>query len=176
MSDRRRLLLGPNGEKLIYDSKIGMFYPEKMDITMNNSNANNIFSGKYRLAQYLEEATVRGYKYIGQAGKGEHAFSGCSKLKKIVFPNGLYTSNSYIASSCPVLQEVVIGSVGNPTNTTLYNNAFQGSGDSATGAKTITLYIPDSTPIPLANAPWGFSGATVIYRSSTTGEIMEVPT
>lgn len=169
MSDRRRLMLSPNGEKLYYEPKTGAFYPKKLDITITNQQR-NCLTRRYAYCSELEEATLRGSVNLS-SGWGDNCFSTCPKLRRLYLPT-FTDSNSYIAANCPMLELVEIGSLGHPVSS-IYYNSFSGSGGSVTGEKTVTVYVADTTTIPLAHAPWGLTGATVIYRSSTTGEIRE---
>lgn len=172
MSDRRRLMMSPNGEKLYYEPRTGAFYPKKLDITITNQKR-LCLAHRYAYCSELEEATLRGYVDLS-ANWGNNCFDDCPILRKLYVP-GFADSNSYIAANCPMLEVVELGSLGHPVSS-LYMGAFTGSGKSVTGEKSITVYVADTTAIPLANAPWGLTGAIVIYRSSTTGEIREVPT
>lgn len=169
------IIMADNNGGLIYDEYCGMYYKPKMNIEVTTA-----LKARYQYAQLLEEVTVRGFKNIGSmsntVGSSSNTFSNCPKLKKLNCPDGLNTGNSYIAAACQLLEEVILGSVGHPTSTTLYSSAFSGSGGSVVGEKTITLYVSDTATLPATGAPWGLTGATVVYRSATTGEILEVPT
>ena len=173
--DRRRALLGPKGEKLYFNEYTGAYYPKVVDFTPKSNSINNaLMGGRYIWCSELEEVTIRGYTLIGRNGDGGGPFSNCSKLKKLIITYGCTAGNTVIAKNCPLLQEIQIGSVGH-VGYTLYSGSFSNCGGSAP-SKTMTIYVADTTTIPLSGAPWGYSGATVIYRSSTTGEIREVPT
>lgn len=172
LMQRRRALMGQAGNEPIYDKYTGIWYPKKLNIIIDNSISQKL-RYKYAYAQHLEEAIVSGYIGFGVSNGGENAFSNCPNLRKLYLPTQGSTSSN-IAAGCPKLEKVILGSIGHPISS-LYSRTFGESGGSVTGEKTITVYVNDSTTIPLASAPWGLTGATVIYRSATTGEIREVP-
>ena len=118
----------------------------------------------------------------------------CEKLKSIYLKNNstskLYTSSQIFAHNsaletavidsywnstnnnrefqgCTMLKEVQLGGIGHPVSA-IHGNTFAGCTQSGL---TITIYVADSTTIPLANSPWGATNATIVYRSSTTGEV-----
>lgn len=163
------MMADPKGEKLYYEPKTGAFYPKKLDITITYQQRYSL-TRRYAFCSELEEATLRG-SFNLTSGWGENCFSNCPKLRRLYLPTFTAT-NSYIAAYSPMLELVELGSIGHPVSG-MYYNSFSGSGGSVTGEKTVTVYVADTTTIPLANAPWGLTGATVIYRSSTTGEIRE---
>lgn len=172
LMQRRRALMGPNGEKILYEPKTGCYYTNPLDITISGYvNNSGELASRYARCSYLTEATIRGTNVIGQSNQGQGCLSFNPLLEKVNLPGGCGT-NSYIAESCPNLSEVTLGSVGHAV-TGIYSNAFRNSGASAE-SKTITVYVNDSATLPLTNAPWGLTGATVIYRSATTGEVIEV--
>lgn len=173
LMERRRALMGPNGEKILYEPKTGCYYTNPLDITISGYvNNSGYLAKRYAGCSYLTEATIRGTNVIGRSGDGNQCFNRNPLLEKLNLPGGCGT-NSYIAEECPKLSEITLGSVGHAV-TGIYSNAFRSSGTSAE-SKTITVYVSDSATLPLNNAPWGLTGATVIYRSATTGEIREVP-
>ncbi len=172
LESRRRALMGPNGEEILYEPKTGCYYTNPLDITISGYVGNSgELASRYARCSYLTEATIRGTSVIGRSGDGNDCLSYNPLLEKVNLPRGCGT-NSYIAQSCPKLSEVTLGSVGHAV-TGLYYNAFRNSGTSAE-SKTITVYVSDSATLPLTSAPWGLTGATVIYRSATTGEVIEV--
>lgn len=172
LASRRRALMGPNGEEILYEPKTGCYYTNPLDITISGYVYNSgCLAKRYARCSYLTEATIRGTNVIGRSGDGNQCFNDNPLLEKVNLPGGC-SSDSYIAESCPKLSEVTLGSVGHAV-TAIYRNAFNKSGASAE-SKTITVYVNDSATLPLNNAPWGLTGATVIYRSATTGEVIEV--
>lgn len=133
---------------------------------------------------FSEETTyLRGY-----------AYRGCTYLEAAIFPNCAGLGGSWVLSDNPalktvklgkvknvisstcrdssMLEEVELGSIGYPVlsmvSTSLYN---------PTAAFTVTIYVDAATlaDIPTAvsdTAPWGAPNATIIYRNSTTGEVI----
>jgi len=171
LTDRRRVLLSKQGKSLFLNEKTGQYYPKHLDVTLSDV-PNNVIAYRWIYCDKLESAIVRGTNKVGYSMNGEKAFSGCPKLRTLVLPSGC-GGTTIIASGCNLLSEVVLGSIGHPVSG-LYSMAFTQSGTSAAD-KSITIYVDDSASLPLAYAPWGLTGAEVIYRSATTGEIMEVP-
>ena len=156
--------------------KTGCVYPRVLHIKLSTYGPDiPNFSQSFRWAycDELEEVVVEeGSKVgIGFSTKGANTFTANNKLKRLELVDGVGVAENF-ARSCPALSEVIIGSIGNPI-TGMAGGAFGNSGTSATNP-TITVYVTDETTIPLANAPWGLTGATVIYRSSTTGEVRTV--
>lgn len=171
LTDRRRALLAPGGEKLYYNERTGCFYPKNLDMTIDGSRyVRNSLAGRYAYCENLESAVFRGIGSIGTNGHGGYPVNDCPNLKKLELPKGC-GGDTYIAASCAKLESVVLGSVGFPVSA-IYYNAFSGSGTAA-AEKTITVYVKDDAALPLAYAPWGYTGAAVVYRSSATGEIRE---
>lgn len=85
------------------------------------------------------------------------------------------TGRIFSRANCPLCSEIVLGGIGFPVygmqstegayNTTFANNL------------TLTLYVNANSiadiPSNIKNAqPWGFTTATIIYRNSTTGEVL----
>lgn len=99
------------------------------------------------------------------AGAG-NVFYRCAKLEKATIETYKIFGH-YFFLGCTALQEATLGKVGIPVSA-LTTLTF--SGCTQTGL-TITIYVADETAIPLANSPFGATNATIIYRSSTTGEV-----
>ena len=172
LSSRRRALMMPSGENLYYEAKTGCYYPKNLDITVTPPSAVGYMTNRYAYCSELETAVVRGVPSIGYgSGAGGGTFSNCPKLKSLILTDGC-GSNAYIASESPMLENIQLGSIGHPV-AAVYKSAFIRSGTSAP-SKTITVYVDDSTQLPLANAPWAYTGASVVYRSATSGEVIEV--
>lgn len=133
-----------------------------------NTGSSNLYCG----AEYLEEATIRGWNSI-QGGANGRPFSHCPKLKKASLPNLINTS-SYVFDECPSLIEASLGSIGYPVSS-LYGKSFYGNTNNPD--LVITVYVDAAT---LADVPTTVSGslpgsavdATIIYRNSTTGEVI----
>lgn len=72
---------------------------------------------------------------------------------------------------------VQIGSVGNPVTEMHINTFTQEAGMNTDGTNwTVTIYVDAATtadiPPAVDSAPWGATYATVVYRNSTTGEVI----
>lgn len=105
-------------------------------------------------------------------------FQDCTALESIEFPyiQGIGSSFiDYLFAGCTSLKNATFGSIGHPitqfANTT-YRPIFNGDKD-----LTITIYVNADTlseiPIDVTNRqPWGATNATVVYRNSTTGEVI----
>lgn len=173
LNRRSMIIQQSNGETLFLNPYTGQYYPRILDFTPASDSENKGYmTGRWDSCDKLQEATIRGYTRLGRKGDGAKAFSNCKNLRKLVITHGCQSGDTYLANNCPKLQEIQIGSVGHVGHT-LYSNSFSSSGTQATD-KTLTVYVTDTETIPVSGAPWGFTGANVIYRSSTTGEIREV--
>lgn len=164
------------GEKYYTSARNGCIYPRVLRIKLPTDGTQiPNYSQHYRWAycDKLEEVVIEeGSKAgIGVSTKGTNTFSSNNNLKRLELVDGVGSSANF-AQDCPALSEVIIGSIGNPI-TSIASSAFARSGTSATNP-SITVYVTDETTIPIASAPWGFTGATVIYRSSTSGEVRTV--
>lgn len=164
----------PKGGNLYFNERTGQYYPAHLDITLVNA-PDKVLSRRWAYCNELVTAKIAGTNKLGKGGTSgsEYPFVSCAKLERLEIPDS-DGCNSFLATSCVKLSEVILGGIGKPVSG-IYSNAFSASGTMVTGEKTITIYVADATTIPLADAPWGLTGATVIYRSSTTGEIREVP-
>ena len=108
-------------------------------------------------------------------------FRYCSKLKQVNFPYTTGIGSSYVEyflGNCTALQTATFGSIGYPVSTfanTSYNQkVFSGTTQSSL---TITIYVAATTLADIPTAitayqPWGATGATIVYRNSTTGEVI----
>lgn len=164
------------GGEYFVSQNTGCIYPRVLRIKLPTNGGqipNNSQSSRWAYCDELEEVVVEeGSKVgIGLSTKGTNTFSRNNKLKRLELVDGV-GDNQNFAQYCPALSEVIIGSIGNPI-TSIAAGTFSGSGTSATNP-TITVYVTDETTIPIANAPWSLANATVIYRSSTTGEVRTV--
>lgn len=143
----------------------GCIYPKVLNQTVTNFSVYGYGSMRWDRCSEMEEATIAGVTNV-QGGQNQRILSRCAKLRKVVLPN-LNKSSTYVCSSCPSLQEVQLGSIGYPVSELSdYTAANNEQSD-----LTITIYVADNTAIPLAYSPFGATNATIIYRSSTTGEV-----
>lgn len=166
---------GGGGEQKIYTAPSGAMYTPIYD---NGSavptNAYQWAANLFRGAEKIEEVTLRGWENIS-ADRNDEVIS-ASSAKKLFMPDfkasglGYSYSNSYICTNCKELVEIVLGSVGCGVVGTMYANAFSGCSNSGL---TITVYTTAEilADVP-SGAPWGATNATIIYRNSTTGEVI----
>lgn len=100
-------------------------------------------------------------------------FREMSNLKTVNLPYACHVYGMAFGN-CYELESVELGSVGYPVVVTR-NTTFQGD----TQAFTITMYVNASTlaeAMAIADvgtlAPWGATHATIVFKSSTTGEVL----
>ena len=155
------------GETYLMGPNTGVYYKTKIEQTLTSWNNNNA-RGRWGSCDYLEELIIHGMTSHNNI-VGYIAYR-CPVLTKLLLPDLSGSSNSYITGICPSLTEIQVGSIGHAM-TGLYGNAFSG----ATSADLVlTIYVGDNTTIPLSNSPFGATNATIVYRSSTTGEVRTV--
>ena len=92
-----------------------------------------------------------------------------ASLETLLLPKLQYSGHYWIRNA-KGLKTVQLGSIGYPIN---------GLGDYAfwnctQNDLTITVYVADDATLPVSKSPWGATNATIIYRSATTGEVIEV--
>lgn len=145
---------------------------------------------------YLEHMTVAPMEGGSEVNALNTLFANCVHLKTVVTGGGVYTASNnsmfdgcvslthaaceniaayghYVFRNCHALQAARLGSLGVPV-TAMAIHTFNGC---AQADLEITLYVDAQTlaQIPAAvtdTAPWGAANATVIYRNSTTGEVI----
>ena len=96
----------------------------------------------------------------------------CSKLTTLNLPRAQYLTKQF-CRECIELKSVQLGSIGYPV-TSIDALAFDGCGNEEI---TFTIYVNAATlaDIPAAvsgNSPFGAVNATIIYRNSTTSEVI----
>lgn len=156
-------------QETYYMTKYGVWYPPNIDIEINNYHR-GMPSNLYRYADHLVSARIVGLINI-QGGWNGSLFSD-SSIVTLELPS-LQSNSTYIADNCEKLQTVILGSVGVAVNS-VYGRAF---GDCTNPNLTITIYVDAATlaDIPAAvsgNSPFGAVNATIIYKNSTTGEVI----
>lgn len=97
---------------------------------------------------------------------------GCSKLTTVTLPKAQYLTK-YFCRECTALNAVQLGSIGYPV-TSIDALAFDGCSNEEI---TFTIYVDATTMdgIPAAvsgSSPFGAVNATIIYKNSTTGEVI----
>ena len=157
-------------QETYYMTKYGVWYPPNVDIEINGFNVYAMPQNLYNSADHLVSARLAGVTNI-QGGANANPFSH-SSIITLELPS-LQSSNTYIAGGCEKLQTVILGSVGVAVNS-LYGRAFY---EITNPNLIITIYVDAATlaDIPAAvsdNSPFGAVNATIIYKNSTTGEVI----
>ena len=153
-----------------YMTKYGVWYPPNVDIEINNFKQYEMPCNLYRYADHLVSARLAGVTNI-QGGANANPFND-SSIVTVELPS-LKSNNTYIAANCKKLQTVTLGSVGVAVGS-IYGRAFA---ECTNPNLTITIYVDAATlaDIPTAvsgNSPFGAVNATIIYKNSTTGEVI----
>lgn len=153
-----------------YMTKYGVWYPPNIDIELGDTNPNHQPRNLYHSADHLVSARVVGITAI-YGGQNSSPFSD-SSIVTLELPS-LQSNSTYIAARCEKLQTVILGSVGVAVNS-LYGRAF---GDCTNPNLIITIYVDAATlaDIPTevsGRSPFGAVNATIIYKNSTTGEVI----
>lgn len=121
----------------------------------------------YQNCVYLESAI-----FPNCAKFGGSWVLGDNPVLKIVKLGKVYTVPSSTCRNSPLLEELELGSIGYPISSMISTSLFN-----PTATFTVTVYVDAATlaDIPTAvsdTAPWGAPNATIIYRNSTTGEVI----
>lgn len=155
------------GEEIYSNPNTGAQYTKIIDINLSSFKP-SAFGARWRYCSELEQITAVGVPGAMGGGYGDY-LSDCPKLKKAVLPS-FGSSSTFVFRNDAALEEAQLGNVGKGV-TSLAKYTFSG----CTNANlVITIYVADTTEIPLAEQPWGATNATIIYRSSTTGEVRTV--
>ena len=150
---------------MYFNAVTGAYYPRilKQDLTKYES-ASSYGTRRWYKCTNMAEAYVGGV--VGTSTLPSYTFGYCSGLVKLVLPDIKNVPNNF-APYCTALEEVILGDVSKPI-TSIGSNSFDGCTQSGL---TITVYVTPGTQ-PLSNSPWGATNATIIYRSSVTGDII----
>lgn len=129
-----------------------------------------LLNGQFKGAQYMESIEMPNFVQSGAGGIGG-LFLGCTNLKRVFLPKVTGLKRTMF-ENCTALEQVQIGSIGYPVTDTSSFPAFSDN------HAEIIMYVDAATlaDIPedvIGNAPWGATHATIIYRNSTTGEVIE---
>ena len=161
---------GGGGVEVFY-SRGGACYVKDMVIEPNDGIYNaSSFSTRYQYSTELESVEIPN---IVVSSSVPSVFAFCSKLKRAICPK-ITNYGHYWFRNCTSLEEAQLGSIGFPV-TKMTTLVF--SGDTQTNL-TITIYVEATTLAEIVtdisnNAPFGAAKATIIYRNSTTGEVLE---
>lgn len=157
-------------QETYYMTKYGVWYPPNIDIELNGFNVGFMPKNLYRDADHLVSARIAGLTNI-QSGANADPFTR-SSIVTLELPS-LQRNNTAIANVCEKLQTVTLGSVGVAVSS-MYNRAFR---DCTNPNLIITIYVDAATlaDIPAdvsGSSPFGAVYATIIYKNSTTGEVI----
>ena len=157
-------------QETYYMTKYGVWYPPNIDIEINDFNVHAMPSNLYNSADHIVSARLAGVTSI-QGGANANPFSH-SSIITLELPS-LRSDNTYIAGNCEKLQTVTLGSVGVAVSS-IYGRAFR---NCTNPNLIITIYVDAATlaDIPAdvsGNSPFGAVNATIIYKNSTTGEVI----
>lgn len=149
------------GETVYVAPKSGMLYVPNMVIPGTATAFRNDFlNGAVELVTLEAKALLNAYQFSA-------ALQNLTKLESVSWPNqtSYQGGNTNTCKGCTALTQVQMGSIGHPvTNIDI-------TMDGATAGKTITIYCTAISAITVNNAPWRAQD-TVIYRDSTTGEVL----
>lgn len=158
------------GEEQIYFSTYGNMYTANMVIPSTVSKMyfrGEHFKGASEMLTFVCDAPTTG---AGTTYSPNSMFVSCGKLTSVKFTKGGSPAGSSMFGYCGALTTVEFGSVGNPI-ATIVSNAF---GD-WTAHATVTIYVNASSVSEVSwasNAPFGNNNATIVWRSSVTGEVI----
>lgn len=154
----------------VYAAASGMLYKPNMELNAAEiTRPPSLTNSMFRQAVELETFDC---DFPGLVG-AQFLFYGCSKLKTVNLPRctGMWLGNTHTFGANPALEKVTLGSVG-------VSVTRMDAGSFASPAVTLELYVDAET---IADIPdliknylpgqWN-SEATIIYRNSTTGEVI----
>lgn len=159
-----------SGGQTIYYTRAGACYVANMMIEPNDGVYNaSSFASRYQYATHLETVEIPNI-VLSASVSGVFAF--CSSLRTAKVEK-VTNYGHYWFRNCTALETVQLGSLGYPV-TNMTTLVF--SGDTQTNL-TITIYVDVTTiaevPTTISNnSPFGATNATLVYRNSTTGEVI----
>jgi hypothetical protein len=148
-------------------------------VTLNSWETNDTVPKKYAFSGAKELVNYRLIVPSGQAVSFDNNRSGffnsCSKLETVWLDAKMsYLTGGWMFSGCSSLKSVTIGNIDKPfAANDILANRFEGN----SSIETVTFYVNAETmedvPANLINRqPFGAPNATIIYRNSTTGEVI----
>ena len=156
------------GDEVFFSTQ-GYMYVEEIDFPATVTDLKMNF---YNTGGYSHVKSISGMAQTTTGAPGNQ-FRGLSDLETVDLPRVCHLYATAFRD-CKKLETVELGSVGYPvvvTRATSFQNDTQ--------AFTITMYVNASTLAEAqaisdvgALAPWGATNATIVYRSSTTGEVL----
>ena len=159
---------GGGGDTVIYNT-YGNMYVADIDFP---ATVTDLRICLYNAGGYSQLKSISGLGATTTNAPGNQ-FRGASNLKTVNLPKACHFYATAFRD-CKKLETVELGSIGYPvvaTRGTMFQNDTQ--------AFTITMYVNASTLAEAqaiadvgALAPWGATNATIIFKSSTTGEVL----
>lgn len=134
-------------------------------------------NASYTAAPNFYKATNMVSCVINKSNSGassNNMFRDCTKLESVVINSSMtFTNNNNEFWNCTKLKTAQLGGIGRPISNLSHSNVFRAC--TQTGL-TITIYVNASSlsslPSGITGSPWGATNATIIYRNSTTGEVL----
>ncbi|MCH5298004.1 MAG: hypothetical protein J1E85_10105 [Ruminococcus sp.] len=155
------------GKKVYVAPKSGILY--EANTKYDTVSAPQITYQMFANASELETFFSNSAGLLG----AQESFNGCTKLRKVILPKctGMWLGNTHCFGNNPALEKVTLGSIGTPV-------VRMDAGSFKTPAIILELYVNAETiadiPTVITNfvpANWN-ENATIIYRNSTTGEVI----
>jgi hypothetical protein len=142
-----------------YQAPSGIYYTANMVIP---STATGVTCSAFKGASELVSLEMN----CGGAYQFLQSLQYCRKLQSVSFPslttyNG---GNTNTCVGCTALKSMQLGSIGHPVTSINFNTKSR-------SGKTVTIYCTAIADVRFIDTPVD-SGDTVIYRSSTTGEVL----
>ena len=152
---------GGGGETVYIAPKSGMLYVPNMVIP----DTATAFQNDY-LDGAVELVTLEA-KALSNSNQFSRVLQNLTKLESVSWPNqtSYRGGNTSTCSGCGALTQVQMGSIGHPVT---YIDINMGG---AIAGKTVTVYCTAISAITVLSYPWRAQD-TVIYRDSTTGEVL----
>ena len=153
-----------------YNTGGGRLYTKNMVLSNIDANATiNSMNSLYEEGTYIESIEMSGGKISGSSSS---VFRNCTNLQSAKI-NNVTVYGHYWFSNCTKLIKAQLGSIGFSV-TGIAIHSFYGCTQSEL---EITIYVDAESlsDIPTTvsgSSPFGATNATIIYRNSTTGEVI----
>lgn len=160
------------GAEIFVVPNTGVLYYKNHKHITDGISADNKATPSYRgaieMVSFETDLVGNGYCFTNGV------FHGCIKLESVIFSRlGSIVTPMDLYSGCTNLKTVQYGSIGYPMTTLSDGRMLRGTSH----ALELTIYVDAETiaDIPTAikgSAPWGNANAVIVYRNSTTGEVI----
>lgn len=131
-----------------------------------------------RIKCFATLGVLEGYAPNVTTTLGNYPFSDANNplLQKVVAPKCTKLNEGYWCYKCTALTYVQLGSVGYPVEL-MAGSSVSGFSGCTNANLVIEIYVDAATlediPTDVSQyAPWGATKATIVYRNSTTGEVL----